>query len=102
MKRWLVCLLLAVFCTHTFPLLKLGKDACVLLTDDTPDAEEDGGEGPAQPLKKEAAVKWSAPPAVQGFTQLHFCGKVNVALHDAAVPGSPFAGEVLTPPPNGC
>lgn len=102
MKRWLVCLLLAVFCIHTFPLLQLGKDACALLAEDAPDAEEDGGEEPVQPVKKEAAPKWYAPPATQGFTRLHFSRKVDVALHDAAIPGPPFAGEVLTPPPNGC
>jgi hypothetical protein len=101
MKRWLVCLLLAVFCVHTFPLLKLGKDACVLLVEDVADAEEEGGEEPPAPVKKEATPKWCALPAGHSLTRLHLGQKVQVALHDAAVPGSLFTGEVLTPPPNG-
>lgn len=102
MKRWLVCLLLAVFCVHTFPLLKLGQKACVLLVEDAPDAEEDGGEEPISPVKKEATPKWCALSAGQLVTRLHFARKVRVALHDAAFPSQLFTGEVPTPPPNGC
>ena len=101
MKRWLVALLLAVFCVHTLPVLELGKHACALLADDAMDAEDEGGTKPIPTTQKNvAAAGWCGVEVANGAARLQHDEQVAVALHDAAMRLPRVDSEVVVPPPD--